>query len=138
MEPMNLYRHPKHGTYYFRYSRCECPPNGRLVALNTSDEEEAKGILGVLTERWHQEQLIIFDGKSRLWAMAGYCVFALDGLPENLSQPKLRTSAAGKSLFDSPAPAAMKSGYASYGKKPSKTCRLLSLRDGSGAIFVFV
>lgn len=63
MEPMNLFC--RSGMYYIRYSRREHPPNGKLLSLETRDEKEAKELLKGFRKEWHENRLVILDGKGK-------------------------------------------------------------------------
>lgn len=63
---MNLWRHPRHGTWYLRIERSEKHPHGRLVSLRTRDETEARDLFRTIKRKRLEEKLVSLSGESRL------------------------------------------------------------------------
>ncbi len=63
---MNLWRHPRHGTWYVWIGRCEKYPRGKLVSLKTSDQDEAYRVYTEVKRRHLEDKLIRLTGGDRL------------------------------------------------------------------------
>lgn len=68
MPPVDLFKHPRYGTYYARFSRIESPPNGRLVSMKkivghaVTDERQAREVIRTLRKQWHKRKIIELSG----------------------------------------------------------------------------
>lgn len=66
MQPMNLYKRKEYGTWYARIERCRRFPNGKKIALKTTDQKEALAIFRSMKKQWLENRLIELDGSQRI------------------------------------------------------------------------
>lgn len=87
---MNLWQHPRHGTWYVRIGRSEKHPNGRLVSLKTKDEDEAKRTFNEVKRRHLEDKLIRLTGESKVTITQLAEAFTTDPDRVGLSEKTLR------------------------------------------------